>query len=373
VILLFGRQISEVERVAFKVKAPFLIFMIASTTVFALAAVPHTKAITVYSVDLTQSGVVTSDPLTTGNTALWTFDGSSVYYGTPHEQFEDKVGLHLGVQTIPGVAWAGYFAAKGENAQVFHSVLSLPSSTIPQAQNFNTGLYVQTGGVNVNYVTCAGGVNNQGYFWGVVEATGNPGGATAYKSLWFQWMGGQPLTRDCTIITNGSNLLTVYLDGVKVFSSDSMNLGYEYPLTAFLEVQTTDYSTMHFSAYSDYYATSSPSITVQNAPPGSTVEIVGSGGNVYSSGQVDSSGTSQLNIGMYDMPLNANINVYLFGVLVGSTSASVPIYGGDVYTVSLSPNIGIGQVGLGTVYTSNPTVTPIINPNAGQGVKLTFP
>ena len=360
-----------VSRPVGRVEAPIMILIFAAA-IFALASNPPARAIGVYSVGLTQSGLVTSDPLTTGNTALWTFDGSSVFYHTPHVQFEDAVGLHLGVQTVQGVTWAGYFAAKGENAQVYHAVLSLPSSTIPQVQNFNTGLYVQTGGVNVNYVTCAGGVNNQGYFWGVVQATGNPYGATSYKSLWFQYMGGQLLTRDCTIVTNGSNLLIVYLDGVQVFKSTTMNLGYQYPLTAFLEVQTTDYTAMHFSAYSNYYATSSPNVKVENAPPGSTVRIVGNDGRVFAAAQADNSGTATLDVGMYDMPLNANINVYMFGVQVGSTSSSVPIYGGDVYTVTLNPG-GIVQIGSGAVYTSNPAVSTIINPNAGQGVKLTFP
>jgi hypothetical protein len=352
---------------------PVMLFILATATIVALAAIPPTKAVTAFSVNLSKSGLVTTDPLTTGKTALWTFDGSAVALGTPHQYSEDQSGLHLGVQTKPGVVWAGYYAAKGETAQLFHGMLSLPSSTIPVAQNFNTGLYVQTGGVNVNYVTCAGGVNNQGYFWAVVKATGNPYGATNYTSLWFQWMGGQPLTRDCTIITNGANLLRVYLDGVQVFSSTSMNLGYQLPFTAFLEVQTTDNTTMRFSTYTNYYATTSPTVTVNNAPPDSTVQIVGATGKVLATAQADTSGTATLDIGMYVMPLTANINVYELGVLVGSTSASVPIYGGDVYTVSPSPGVGMGQPVAGTVYTSNPTTSSAINPNAGQGLRFMFP
>jgi hypothetical protein len=128
---------------------------------------------------------------------------------------------------------------------------------------------------------------------------------------------------------------------------------------------------MRFSVYDNYYATTSPLVTVNNAPPGSTVKIVSAQGNVLAAAQADNSGTATLDIGMYVMPLKANINVYVLGVLVGSTPSSVPIFGGDVYTVSLNPG-GIVPVGIGTVYTSNPATTSVINPNAGQGLKLTF-
>jgi hypothetical protein len=357
------------DTAAKRLGVPALLFMLATVAILSLTSIHPAQAVAVYSVNLTKSGLVTTDPLTTGNTALWVFDGSAVALGTPHQNYEDLTGLHLGVQTKPGVLWAGYFAAKGETAQLFHGVLSLPSSTIPVAQNFNTGLYVQTGGINVNYVTCAGGVNNQGYYWAVVKATGNPNAATNYTSLWFQWMGGQPLTRDCTIITDGANLLRVYLDGVQVFSSTSMNLGYQSPFTAFLEVQTTDNTAMRFSTYTNYYATSSPLVTVNNAPLDSTVQIVDGTGKVLATAQPDMSGTATLDIGMYAMPLKANINIYEMGVLVGSTSSMVPIYGGDVYTVSLSPG-GIGQTGTGTAYTSNPATSTAINPNVGQGLRF---
>jgi hypothetical protein len=184
-------------------------------------------------------------------------------------------------------------------------------------------------------------------------------------------MGGQPLTRDCTIVTNGSNLLRVYLDGIVVFSSNTMDLGYQYPLSAFLEVQTTDNTAMYFSVYRDYYATASDTVTVRDAPPGSTVAIVDQSGNFFARGQADNSGTATLQIGMYHMPLRAYIRVFLMGTMIGSTTGSVDIYEGDVYTVSLSLGTGQGQGETPAVpYTSNPSTSTIVNPNVGFGITL---
>jgi hypothetical protein len=349
----------------------FLLILALSPALAALTSpVGYASSLSPLTVSRKSSGLVTSDPLSTGDTSLWTFGGSATVYGAPYEVYEDSQGLHIGVESKTAGQWVGYYAARGENAQLFHAVLSLPSSTISAAQNFNTGLYVQTGAADVDYVTCAGGVNNQGYFWAVVQATGTPNGATQFTNLWFQWMAGQPLTRDCTIVTNGSNLLDVYLDGQLVFASTTMSLGYQYPLTAFLEVQSTDDTAMHFSVYDDYYATSSDTITVTGVPPASMVEVVSPSGRVLASGQADSSGLVRLNLAIYHMPLSATIQVYLVGVMVGSSS-SLLIYGGDVY--SAGPNTGTGgsPSGLATVpYTTEPGTSTIISNAAGQGITL---
>ena len=325
-------------------------------------------AVSVLSVNKTSSGLVTSDPLTTGSVSLWTFGGSAVVQGAPFMYSENSAGLHLGVQSKVSGQWAGYYGARGENAQLYHAILSLPSTTLPTNHSFNTGLYVQTGGINVNYVTCAGGVDLGGYFWAVVQATGNPNQATAYNTLWFQWMNGQPLTRDCTIVTNGSNLLDVYLDGNLVYTSSSMNLGYQYPLTVFLEVQTTDNTTMHFSTYTDYYATSSDTVTVNGAPAGSTVEIVGQSGNVLASSTAGLDGSAQMKIAKYHMPLSANVEVLVMGVVVASTPTMTAVYGGDVYSVGGLSGSGTGTAAPTGVFTSNPVSSGTINPNVGQGV-----
>ncbi|HEV2225576.1 MAG TPA: hypothetical protein VGR56_02080 [Nitrososphaerales archaeon] len=328
---------------------------------------PATAA-SVLSVSKTSSGLVTSDSLTTGGVSLWTFGGSAVVQGAPAKYSEDSTGLHLGVQSKLSGQWAGYYGARGENAQLFHATLSLPSTTLPTNHSFNTGLYVQTGGVNVNYVTCAGGVDLGGYFWAVVQATGNPNQATTYNTLWFQWMNGQSLTRDCTIVTNGSNILDVYFDGTLVYTSSSMNLGYQYPLTVFLEVQTTDNTAMHFSTYTDYYATTSDSVTVNGAPAGSTVEIVGPSGNVFASATAGLDGSAQIKIAKYHLPLTANVEVLVMGVVVASTTTTTNVYGGDVYSVGGLSGGGTGTAAPVGVFTSNPVSSGTINPNVGQGV-----
>ncbi len=343
------------------------VLLLAVPLIFLLAPSPSpTNGLSLLSVQRTGSGLVTSDPLTTGNTSLWTFGGVAVDTGAPHQSYEDTGGLHLGVQSLIAGQYYGYYAARGEDAQLFHAVLSLPSSTISAPEIFNTGLYVQTGGSDVNYVTCAGEVDSGGYAWAVVQTTGNVNGSTTFNTLWFEWMGGQPLTRDCTIITNGSNFLEVYLDGSLVYSSNSLNLGYQFPLTAFLEVESTDNTTMHFSTYTDYYATSAGSIQVTGAPAGSTVDVVNPSGTVLASGRASLSGTAVLDVSRYDMPLVANIEVLALGLPVASTPAPVAIYGGDTYAVSAGTGSSVGApAGPMTV---NPSLSEVINTNVGQGV-----
>jgi hypothetical protein len=331
------------------------------------AAVPA-KAQSVLSVGRTQSGLVTNDPLTTGNTGLWVFGGSAVVEGTPYNYYEDSSGLHLGVQSNTGGEWSGYYASRGEQAEVFHADLALPEAILPVNQSFNTGLYVQTGGVDVNYVTCAGEVDGGGYAWSVVEATGNENGATNYNTLWFQWENNQPLTRSCTIVTNGSNLLDVYLDGTPVYASTSLNLGYQSPFSVFLEVQGTDNTAMHYSTYTNYYATTSPVVTVNDAPPGSTVEIVGSGGNVVASGSVGPSGTVTMNVARYDMPITGTVEVLEAGLTVASSSTT-QIYGGDVYTVGVLGSTGPSLSG---PFTANPGTNDVINPSVGDGLQISL-
>ena len=59
------------------------------------------------------------------------------------------------------------------------------------------------------------------------------------------------------------------------------------------------------------------------------------------------SGTAKLPIGNYHMPLLANIQVTLLGLVVGSTSSPVSVWGGDAYSVSLPLGLAGGLVGAG--------------------------
>jgi hypothetical protein len=66
------------------------------------------------------------------------------------------------------------------------------------------------------------------------------------------------------------------------------------------------------------------------------------------------------------MPLSANVEVLVMGVVVASTQAAGSIYGGDVYTVSGLTG-GATAAPAGT-FTSNPVSSGTINPNVGKGV-----
>ena len=312
--------------------------LFAATLMVISASLSSAHALPLYAISQSRSGLVVQDSLTTGDTSRWFFGGSTVGVA-PYQYYEDSQGLHLGVQAPPPsgtiVPWVGLYAVSQPTAQVFHAVLTLPSSTIP-SQYFNTGLYVQTGGTNVNYVTCAGQVSSTGVYWAVGMATGDQNSATVFTTLWLSAFGpDQPLKRDCAIVTNGNNLLTVYLDGTQVYTSSSLALGYQSPFRVFLEVQSSYSGGMLFSTYTDYYATQSDSITITGVPTSSIGRIVDPSGTVLASGPVDSTGTVTLNIGKFHMPLLANIEVLTLGVQTAITSSPVSIWGGNSYSLSL--------------------------------------
>jgi hypothetical protein len=301
-----------------------------------------------FSLSRTHSGFVASDSLTRSNLDCkqiqqsqtdpqWYFDGSASVEGAPVQCYEDTTnGLHIGVQALSAGQWAGYFAVTPNlNAQLYHAVLTLPYTSIAD-NSFDTGLYVQTSNGFINYVTCAGMATNSGNFWAVVHATGNYDRATSFQTLWSDTSNNQPQTRDCTIITNGSNLLQVYLDGKLVYSSNILKLQMPAPFNAFLEVQTSSPTTMLYSTYKDYYSADGPTISVTNVPAGTTVKLVMSG-SIIAEAIAGSNGIASLDIGKYHMPLGATIEVYgSDNTLIASTASDVALWGGDVYSMSSS-------------------------------------
>ena len=91
------------------------------------------------SINKTQSGLVSSDSFTTGNTANWTFGGTATLYN----YYEDSQGLHLGVQAPQSGQWVNYYAASvGANAHLFHVVMTNPYTSVADGV-FNPGLYVE--------------------------------------------------------------------------------------------------------------------------------------------------------------------------------------------------------------------------------------
>ena len=286
------------------------------------------------SISEVQSGLVARDSLTTGNTAYWTFYGDAVAQNAPYKYNENSSGLYIGVKAATNGKYAGFYALSPRtSAQLFHAVLTLPFTNIP-SRSFNTGLYVQTSAPVVNYVTCYAEVDPGQYYWVVSFAQGNQNQITTETILWTSPVNSTPLTRDCTIITNGQNLLKVYIDGVLVVSSNTMSLNMQSPFLAFLEVQTSYSGAMLWGKYDDYYATTNDGVQVQGAPPGDTAQVVDSKSNVLASATVGSGGVASLDVGRYHLPITGYVQVYdTAHNLVATTGGAGAIWGGDVYQV----------------------------------------
>jgi hypothetical protein len=306
-----------------------------------------------YSIDQTKSGLVMSDPLNNeiktqqelqANPGYWTYGGDAPALNAPYEFFKDNQGLHIGVQAPANGTWAGYYAASpNTNAMLFHSVITTPVSTIPYLW-YENGMYVQTSQPMINYVTCVSNTSAFGTVWSVASTTGDANQATTFNILWTDTSPNQPLTRDCTIITNGNNYLKVYLDGVMVYSSNNLNLQMPAPFNTYLEPQSSYPGQLLDGIYKDYYVATGENIKVTNNPLlAATVKIVDPTGKVMANANVNS-GTATLNIGQFHMPLVAYIKVYdTLGTQIASTSSPVNLFGGDTYSVnSIGSGLGLG-------------------------------
>ena len=328
-----------------------------------------------YSITQTKSGLVGSDALTgsfsqaqLAGSSYWLFGGDAVVQGSPYAFSEDSSGLHIGVQATAVAPYAGFYALHKDNAMLSHAVMSVPSSTVPSGYP-NVGLYVQTGGVNVNYIVCGGTTSSAGTQWGAALAMGDVNGAFQYVPLYLDPSANQALTRDCTIVTNGQNYLAVYLDGSQVVQKSTMNLGYTPPFQFFLETQTSYTGAMFTGTFQNFYMTSGDSVTVANMPSSSTAQIVGPSGQVFASAPADGSGKATLPIAKYNMPLVANIQITQLGLVVGSTSSPVSIWGGDAYSVSLLGLAG-GQVGASPA-SSGPSLSAAVPTSPSSASNLT--
>ena len=157
----------------------------------------------------------------------------------------------------------------------------------------------------------------------------------------------EPTTRDCTIITNGTNYLKVILDGVKVFESNTLDLGMTHTPVTFLEPQTNYAGQLLSGSYKNFFVASDVNIKVTNNPAlAAKVVLVdptsSTAGQVIASAPVDSSGTATLNIGDFAMPLKADIQVYdSNGIELAATNSPVSLFGGDAYSVDLKPSLNL--------------------------------
>ena len=93
-------------------------------------------------------------------------------------------------------------------------------------------------------------------------------------------------------------------------------------------------SSVHSATFVNYYATQGEAVAVTAPPPGGTAQIADSSGQVLATALVGANGIAELLVGMYALPLSANINVYDgSNTLVASTPAPATIWGGDTYAV----------------------------------------
>ncbi len=303
-----------------------------------------TTFVQVHSVTLTQSGLVASDSLTNetmtkdqllANQQFWHYGGSATVYNTPYDISRDPQGFHIGVQAANDGNWTGFYGvAPSSNAILFHAVVTTPVESVPTTNDFyENGLYVQTSTQNVNYVTCFAETGTAGTEWAIISATGNTDGATNFNLLWVDQSPNQPLTRDCTIITNGNNYLKVYLDGTMVYTSNTLDLQMPGQLIAFLEPQTSYAGQMLYGTYKDYYSTTDENVKIANNPSNAArVDLVSPSGTVLASSGI-TSGTATISVGQYHYPMAANIKVYdSANNVIASTANVVNIFGGDVYS-----------------------------------------
>jgi hypothetical protein len=265
---------------------------------------------------------------------FWHYGGSAFTYfnpPAPTDLFTDSQGLHVGVNPQVNGTYAGYYAVTGPvDAKLFHAVITTPVRTI-SGDFFQNGLYVQTHDGRINYVTCVSITSTAGTSWHIIRTFGNFNQATDFQVLWSDTTPNQPLTRDCTIITNGINYLKMYIDGVNVYTNSTIDLQMPGPFLYFLEPQNS-HAQMLYGVYNDFYMTKNETIKVADVPTAaSRVDVVNSSGNVLASASV-SNGTATLDIGMYNFPLVASIRVYDTNS-VEMASAAASIYGGDEYAI----------------------------------------
>ena len=332
------------------------VFLILFTS---LASNNTVNASSVGTISLAKSGLVVSDPLNNeiktqqelqANPGYWYYNGDAPDLKANYTFFRDLQGLHVGAQAPANGTYAGFYAmSQNTNATLFHAIISTPVRTIPSNNNFFfNGIYVQTAQPVVNYVSCVSDTGKSGTVWTIGHTYGSSNDALVFDTLWTDTSQNQPLTRDCTIVTDGQNNLKAYLDGVLVYSSNTILLGMPAPFNAYLEPQNSYAGQMINGTYTDFYVTEGDKIQITNIlPSAATVNVTDSNGNVLASSPV-SNGKSTVDIGKYHFPLVANIAIYDSSkTLVASTPSPVNMFGGDVYAVdALNPTIPQSPTGL---------------------------
>ncbi len=301
------------------------------------------------------SGLVHEDSLTSGgsgctwdgskdnstsniNTDYWLIYGDAVNEGSTWTACEGSSGLWLGSEGSSQYGWAGIYAeSPNETVMLFHADLTLPAKTIESGGDFNTGLYVQTANGLINYVACYANVlGPDEYQWGAEIATGNTQETTNNTEIWNGPVqtGTSSSTEDCTIVTNGANILYVYMDGTLVYGSTNAGLtNMPEPFNAYLEVESHDASQLLWASYTDYYSNLNSSVAVQGVPAGDTAEIFdGSTVEATATNTGSAVQTLYLGIAQYELPLAGTLEIVSGSNTVLASTSSTSFWGGDVYS-----------------------------------------
>ena len=324
-----------------------------------------------YAIDKTKSGLVASDPLDNetktkqqvlSDTRYWTYYGTAVSEkNTPYDIYKDSQGIHIGEPgPDPAVygdgSYSGYYAVSPDtNAVLVHAVLTATNQPVLH-NDFQNQLEIMTTSGQVNYLDCAAITNTDGTYWTLVHGYGDNIEASHFDTLWVDTSPNQPLTRDCTVITNGANYLKLYMDNVLVYSSNTLALGMPAPFDYYLQTMNSYYNQMRYGTFKDYYATTDENIQVTNNPSGAaTVSLVDSSGNTLASSSV-TAGSATLDVGKYHFPISGTINVYDSSNNVIASDAE-NIYGGDVFSVDASsggnPTVPQSPTGLSATASSS--------------------
>ena len=327
----------------------FLALSFAAIMLFSFGILSHgIYASATYSITKTQSGLVASDPLNNqtetiqqvlSDTRYWNYYGTAVSEkNTTYDIYKDSQGLHIG-EPGPNPAqfgdgsYSGYYAVSPDTtALLVHATLTATNQPVLH-NDFQNQLEIMTTNGKVNYLDCAAITNSDGTYWTLVHGYGNAVEASHFDTLWVDTSPNQPLTRECTVITNGSNYLKLYMDDVMVYTSNTLSLAMPAQFDYYLQTMNSYYNQMRHGIFKDYYATTDENIKVTGNPTNAaTVSLINSTGGVMASSSI-TAGSATLNVGMYHFPIAATIQVTDSS---GNIIASNPenIYGGDVFTVS---------------------------------------
>ena len=298
------------------------------------------------TISRTKSGLVASDSLTTGNLSRWHLFGDAIARNAPHLGYEDKGGLHVGIVAPEMNRWSGYFAISSlTQAKLYHVRITLPEAR-PAANMVDAAFYVQQEmykDPRIDSIGCGADIFPNVTHWAVGWGSGNATTQNFHQTIYVDKASSQPTARECTLGTNGDNELTAYIDGEKVFSSNTMHLNMPKPFQSYLELQTNSnaplQARMFTGTFTDYYETTSEFLTVSDAKPGLIVRLVnGTLESILSSAIASANGTALLNIGKYHMPLHGSIQVLDAkgaNILASTDGPVASIYGGDSFSVSI--------------------------------------